>query len=446
MAEPIQCPRCGEDFELSEALSREARNELRAEVAEQYAAREADLEKREARAKAEFEKRQANAKAALRKEKEALERALDEERKRVAEHEKARAKESVSAELEGLREELTETKSRFTETKKAHLELLKQRNQLEQERADMELTVETRVGEQLKQLREQESQRVGERYERKLEEATEREAQYKRRIAELQRHAEQGSQQVQGEALEASLEAMLTGAFPHDLIEPVPKGTRGADLIHRVVDRSGAVCGTIVWEFKRTKNWNAQWLTKLRDDQRALKADVPALVSDVLPEGVDTLGEIDGVWVATVRCALGLAAVLRDSIFKLTSSKKALEGRQGKMDLLYAYMSGPEFLQRMQGLVEPFIAMQSAVSQERRAMEKIWKAREAQINRAILSMAGLKGDVEGIAGLHLAAIDELELPDQDDAGESQARRHRTRTGVPRDGSRLGPANDDDCDR
>ena len=400
MSEPIQCPRCGEDFELSEALSREARNALRAEVAEQYAEREAELERRAAALKAR-----------RRKQEEAFEEQLQAERERLAARERKRAQDAARIELEDARAALAESRKERDAAKKQNLDLLKQQAALERARAELDLTVEKRVAEQRSALRKEDAARAAEQQELLRAEFREREATYQRRIDELKRHAEQGSQQLQGEALETSLEDTLRAAFPHDRIEPVPKGTRGADIVHYVVDRTGATCGTILWEFKRTKHWSPQWLEKLRDDQRALKADVPALVSNALPADIETLGEMDGVWIASPRCALGLAAVLRDSILRLTASKKALEGRQGKMELLYAYLTGAEFRQRIEGLVEPFVAMQRAVAQERRAMERIWKAREAQINRALLSMAGLQGDVEGIAGLHLAAMDELDLPE-----------------------------------
>src|SRR5260370_39727420 len=114
---------------------------------------------------------------------------------------------------------------------------------------------------------------------------------------ELSRKADQGSQQLQGEALECELESLLRTRFPQDVLEPVPKGEFGGDILHRVQGPAGQFLGTILWECKRTKAWNDIWLAKLRDYQRPARNEISRIVSTALPKGPETLGLIHRICV-----------------------------------------------------------------------------------------------------------------------------------------------------
>ena len=229
-------------------------------------------------------------------------------------------------------------------------------------------------------------------------------------IGDLKRKSEQGSQQLQGEILEIQLEDLLARTFPHDSIDEVPKGIKGADVLQNVYDATGNRCGAILWESKRTKSWSDKWLPKLRDDQRAAKAEIAAIISIELPKDVSTFSNIDGVWVTNWSCTIGLATALRSSLIEVAHAKQALDGQQGKMDLLYSYLSGSEFRHRVEGIVEAFVTMKTGLDKEKRAMERIWSEREKQLDRAIRQTAGLHGDLSGIIGQALPAIEQLELP------------------------------------
>jgi hypothetical protein len=172
-----------------------------------------------------------------------------------------------------------------------------------------------------------------------------------RRIEELNRKVEQGSQQLQGEAQELQLEAMLCAKFPHDTIERVAKGETGGDLLQHVVGPNGQHCGTIIWESKRTKNWSDGWLPKLREDMRAANADVALLVSQALPKTVPSFDLIEGVWVTEPRCALPVAIALRQSLIAVASAKTAVDGQQTKVELVYRYLTGPRFRHRIEAIV-----------------------------------------------------------------------------------------------
>jgi hypothetical protein len=242
---------------------------------------------------------------------------------------------------------------------------------------------------------------------------TEREQQIesmKRTIEDLKRKSEQGSQQAQGEAQELVLEDLLRDQFPHDLIEPVPKGEFGGDVLQHVHGANGQRCGTILWESKRTKKWSDGWLAKLRGDQRKAGADIAMLVSQALPQGLETFDLIEGVWVAEFRCIVPVAVAVRHCLIEIASARVSSEGRQTKMEMVYSYLTGPRFRQRIEAVVEKIQDMQADLDRERNAMTRIWAKRQQQISGVIESTAGLFGDLQGIAGRSLHEIEGLNLP------------------------------------
>jgi len=234
-------------------------------------------------------------------------------------------------------------------------------------------------------------------------------ASMQRQIEELKRKAEQGSQQLQGEVQELELEELLSANFPLDTIQPVPKGEHGGDVLHFVMGPLGQMCGTILWESKRTKNWSDSWLTKLRDDQRSAKAELAVIVSQALPKSVETFDLIDGVWVTHPRAALPIAVTLRHTLIEIATARQASEGQQTKMEMVYQYLTGPRFRQRVQAIVEAFSSMQEDLDKEKKAITKQWAKREEQINRVMQATVGMYGDLQGIAGKTLQEIEGLEL-------------------------------------
>ena len=198
--------------------------------------------------------------------------------------------------------------------------------------------------------------------------------------------------------------------FPFDLIEPVNPGIKGADVLQKVHSPTGQECGTLVWESKNTKNWNDKWISKLKDDQRQIKAAAAILVSVVLPDVISHFGSVEGVWVTDFHSAVGVATILRESLIQVSVARHAAEGKNEKMEMLYSYLSGTDFKQRVEPIVKSFIAMRDDLEREKRAMESAWSKREKQIQKVVRSVAGMYGDMQGIIGGTLPKIDYLELP------------------------------------
>ena len=229
---------------------------------------------------------------------------------------------------------------------------------------------------------------------------------------ELARKLEQGSQQLQGEVLELELEEVLKAEFPYDEIMPVPKGVSGADIIQKVLDRSGRVCGQIVWESKKTKAWSEGWIQKLKDDQRVIKADIAVIISAVLPQDVKGFAFRDGIWICDVKLSVALAVALRINLEAITREKAMSVGKNENMEFLYNYLTGVEFKQRIEAIVEAFTSMDAGLRKERLAYEKMWAEREKQIKKVMVNTVGMYGDLSGLVTLpHIKTL-ELGVDDE----------------------------------
>jgi len=417
MTEPtITCPNCKTEIRLTESLAapliaatRQQFERQLAQKDEDYARREQgvrDKEKQIAEARRTLDEQVADQVAAQ----------LKAERARVVAEESKKARQATEMELEGKARELAELqdvlKSRdekLAEAQKAQAELIKKQRELDDARRELELTVEKRVQDGLTDVRTQAKKEAEDEQKLKVMEKEQTIAAMQKQIEDLKRRAEQGSQQLQGEVQELELEHLLRAKFPFDSIEPVPKGEFGGDVLHRVVSQGGQPCGTMLWEFKRTKNWSDGWLVKLRDDQRTAKAEIAVIVSQILPKGVETFEMVEGVWVTHPRAALPVAMILRQSLLELALARQTTEGQQTKTEMVYQYLTGPRFRQRVEAIVEAFSSMQEDLDKERKAIMKQWAKREEQIERVMGATVGMYGDLQGIAGKSLQEIEGLSL-------------------------------------
>ncbi|HEX5050647.1 MAG TPA: DUF2130 domain-containing protein [Planctomycetota bacterium] len=310
----------------------------------------------------------------------------------------------LGAELESLRSEVKQQRDSLTEAKKHEIELRRQKREIEQQKEDLALTVQRTVDTERQKIRAEASQSVTEQFRLQLAEKDRVLKDTQQKLDAAQRASEKASQQLQGDVQEADLATILCGAFPRDEIVRTTKGQNGADVVQHVRDGRGQDCGTILWESKRTKHWSDGWLPKLRDDQRAEHADVAAIVSTTLPDGVTHCGERDGVWIASPAFAITLAALLRQQLVEVSHARVARNGQQAKSALLYDYLTGPQFRQRIQAIVETFTDMQKELQREKFSCVQRWSKREKRIARLLENTVGLYGDVEGISG---AALPEL---------------------------------------
>lgn len=417
MTEPtITCPNCKTEIRLTESLAAPLIAATRKQFEQQLAQKDNDIAKRE-QVMRDKEKQLAEDKRKLNDQvADQVAVQLKAERAIVIAEESKKAKLASAAELDNKARELAELqevlKSRdekLAEAQKAQAELIKKQRALDDAIRELELTVEKRVQGGLTEVRTQAKKEAEEEQKLKVMEKEQTIAAMQKQIEDLKRRAEQGSQQLQGEVQELELENLLRTKFPFDAVEPVSKGEFGGDVLHRVVGAGGQSGGTILWEFKRTKNWSDAWLVKLRDDQRTAKAEIAVIVSQILPKGVETFEFVEGVWVTHPRVALPVAMILRQSLLELALARQATEGQQTKTEMVYQYLTGPRFRQRVEAIVEAFSTMQEDLATEKKAIQRQWAKREIQIEKVMQSTVGMYGDLQGIAGKSLQEIEGLEI-------------------------------------
>ena len=376
----VTCPSCGVPISIDEALTRQLQATIKAELKTEHSAQtEKRIREAEAAAKAEV----------------------------AAKYQQQ--VEDTQKQLRLLELDKVVKDRQLREMTEHELKLRQEKNQLEERERQLSLEVQRQVDAEKQVLRMAIA--------KELEEAThfqtaQKEKQIddlRRQLSEAQRVASQGSQQSQGEVVELELENLLRRLCPFDLIEPVGKGINGADIVQRVCDRNGRACGTIVWELKNTKAWSQGWIAKLKEDQRREKAEVAVIVSSVLPEGIKDLGCIDGVWVGSLSCVGGLSAILRSGLLEVSSARSQGENKQEKVEILYQYLTGVGFSQRVQSVIEAYAELRSSLQTEKRAYAKLWASREKQLDRAEQGMVGMWGDLEGLMGPALPKMELLEL-------------------------------------
>ena len=381
MNEPlITCPNCGAEIELTEALTAPLHAKLEA-------AHRSEIAQTQARLRREAEER--------------LKVSVSQAEKKV--------REDSALEKQILERELADERERRRAAQQAELDLRKEKSVLENRARELDLEVARRVDVEKQGLEEAIRRSFAEQQDLKLKEKEKLINELRRSLEDARRKSEQGSQERQGEVLEIDVQAELERRFPHDLISPVPKGARGADLVQEVRDGATRACGVIVWETKNTKHWHPAWLDKLKEDQRAMGANLAVLVSTALPDGIVEFGRIDGVWVSSLRAWPALALALRDQLIQVAFAHAASDGKQEKMEFLYHYLAGDGFRSRVAAIVEAFTALQSQLGRERVAMERIWKEREKQIDRVLANTAKMYGEMRGIVGSSLPAVPALEL-------------------------------------
>jgi len=388
----ITCPHCKSEVRLTESLAAPLVEATRAQYELKLQAERAAI------AKAEAEK------ARL-----ALKADIDQKAKDLAD----------------LKDVLAERDVKLAEAQKAQTEALKKQRELDDARRELDLSVEKKVQESLTAARAQAKQEAESDLKLKMAEKEQTISAMQKQIEDLKRRAEQGSQQLQGEVQELELEGVLKQSFPTDVFAPVAKGEFGGDVVHTVARGEGLPCGKILWESKRTKHWSDGWLVKLRDDQRSAKADLAVIVTQTLPKGIESFGHVDGVWVTSTRTFVPLAVALRHTLLELALARQAGEGQQTKMELVYHYLTGPRFRQRVTAIIEKFEEMSADLVKERASMTKLWARREMQIQAVLTATAGMYGDLQGIAGQAIETIEALDVsrltgPSGNGAVEKQA--------------------------
>ncbi|HEX6915761.1 MAG TPA: DUF2130 domain-containing protein [Chitinophagaceae bacterium] len=405
MATQIKCPGCGFEFPLEDALN----DELKTEIEKQKQELRQQMVDYRNKAEQKIRQMEEDSKRAAQQQEELFQQKLQAElTKKNAQLEES-IRSSLAADFQNqlqlLQQANEENKEKLRLAREKELEFLNKMQELKTKEEELELNIKRRLSEEREKL----SVEIRELEKQRLEQAESdfrlREAELKKQLEdqkklaeEMRRKAEQGSMQLQGEVQELMLEEILRATFPYDRIEPVGKGVRGADCIQTICNPFGQDCGKIIYESKRTKDFSAEWIEKLKADMRSQGADLAVIVTQALPKDMDRFGERDGVYICTFAEVRSLTVVLRNSILKVFQVTSSQVNKGDKMSLLYDYLTGNEFSEQWKAIREGFLGMKSSIQRERDAMEKLWKAREKQLEKVLLSAAHIRGSIEGIAG------------------------------------------------
>ena len=412
----ITCPNCAHQFLLDDAIDKEKMEEFRKEVslAQQQ---ELDKEKQKLREQMNAYVAQKDEENKLAEEKRQVEQQLAEAKrqadlKQAEEAMMAKIKLESQAKLKFLEEENANKDAQLKQAQQNELDLMRLQKQIIEVTQNAEHEKEKALLANEQKVREQfENELLPKMLEAKDLAMKEKDTQLesmKKTIEQLKQKSEQGSMQAQGEALELLLEELLRSAFPFDDIAEVGKGIRGADCIQTVRNSLGHACGTILFESKRTKAFENDWIEKLKTDARQIQADVAVIVTQVLPKDIKIFGQKDGVWICSFSHAAALVTVLRASIIKVAETKKGEENKGEKMVMLYHFLTSNEFIQHMEAMIEGYSSLREGIVKERMQMEKMWKEREKQLDKVLINTSGLWGSIKGIAGGSMGNIRLLE--------------------------------------
>ncbi len=418
MASMISCPSCQFKFEPGEAFMKDFETQARQKMMAEWQKMKSEVDKDKALLQhqkdllaKQQEQQEQEVQQRLFKEKQKLQQELqDSIRKSVAS--------DYENKLKMLEQSCEESSEKLKEARKKELDYLQKEQKLKDKEAELELELQRKLLSQREQLAEQirleEAQKISLKeteFQMKLAEYDKKMKDQEKLIDEMKRKAEQGSMQLQGEVQELLLEDILRAGFPFDKVVPVGKGVRGADCMQTICNPFGNECGKIIYESKRTTNFSADWIDKLKADMRAQGADIAVIVTQTYPKDMDRFGEKDGVYICSFSEVRSLATVLRTSILKVFALTKSQENKGDKMHMLYDYLTSNEFAEQWNAIREGFMSMRLGIQKERDAMERLWKAREKQLEKVLLNAAHIRGSIEGIAGADAVNMSLLEEND-----------------------------------
>jgi hypothetical protein len=407
MESKITCPNCGHHFDIEQVLAHDLEHKYKdkfnqelTKYKSEFSAKELELKKKEE----EFTKRREEANRLFQER-------LEQEKVKLTEAAKAQASQDNEILIAGLKKQLESMAQEKANFQKVMLDNEKLKTELAESRDKIAFELQKEFNQKRQEVLEEAKKQASETFELKLKDQEHQNKKLIDQIEELQKKANQGSMQSQGEVQEIHIEDILKDMFRLDIIAEVPKGFHGADIIHTVVDKLGHSCGTIIYESKRTKHFSIDWLEKLKSDRLKAKADIAVLVTETMPKEMDHLGIKDGIYICSLSEFKGLSIVLRESIIQVNHAMKSQVNKGDKMELLYNYLTSPEFKQRMETLKDTFLALKASLEKERLQMNKIWAEREKQLEKVLVNTVGFYGSIQGIAG---SAVPDMNLIDTTD--------------------------------
>ncbi|EFT1343097.1 DUF2130 domain-containing protein [Campylobacter jejuni] len=398
--EQIKCPSCGSFIDISTALYAQILDKAKQEMLKQK--KEFDDEVNAKRA--EYTKALNDLKA----QKIEQEKLISEQVSQKLLLEKQKFEQELLIQKQNFQKEFSE---KFNKELSEFLSIKAENERLKREQKENEERLKFQAKEEaFKEFKEQESKNLEfEREKMRLEfqkSTQEQDLKYKeletnfksvaQKLEDAQRRIEQGSQQLQGEAAELLIEEYIQSEYLSDEVKEVPKGVNGADCLHIVKDNFGNICGSILYESKRTKEFNKEWLDKLKLDSIAAKSDIAVLITKTMPKDKEKTHFKEGILICTFNEFKGVLAVLRESIINAYKLKNALQNKDEKNHILYEYLNSKEFNTQITFILKTYQNMKEELEAEKRALQNIWKKRERAIENLSFNSTAIVSSLNAI--------------------------------------------------
>jgi len=376
----VKCPNCSEVIDITEMMRHQLKEQFKQEITQRIEDEKANLKKNH-----------------------------DKEVQMLKEQVKKETLEVHANKLKDLQEALDKKDKRLKDFNNKEMELLKLQRKHQSLKEDLELDFEKKLNQKLEQERSKIKNNLESESELKIKELEKKLQDQVELTQQMKKKQEQGSMQMQGEVLELALENYLQDQFPLDTIEEIKKGVNGADCLQTINTHQKSNCGTIYYETKRTKSFSQGWIEKFKADIRDKNASVGVLVSEVLPDDINGIGQKDGIWICNFSSLKLAVHILRKAVIDISFTEAKHVGKSDKMSLLYNYLTGNEFKLQVEAIVEGFTQMQEDLDAEKRAMKRLWKKREKQLDKVVDSTLSMHGSITGIAGSAIKSISSLDL-------------------------------------
>ncbi len=402
----VTCPNCKHQFSIESALTADIEKEIAEKLKKEFNEKWVS-EKRKADDQIKLQKEQIETDRKKLMEEQAIE--LANRKKEVEEQVRLKLSKENELQIEFYKKQNEENEEKLKNLRKLEVEKMEIQQRMKDLENQHELDTKKLLLEKENELKERISKEADQKNEMRLKEFQKKIDDQNRLIEEMKRKSEQGSMQMQGEVQELALEEMLKQIFPFDDISEVGKGVKGADLIQTVKNGLGQPCGTIIWESKRTKDFQPLWIEKFKADFRQSGGDVGVIVTQAMPKDMEGFGIKEGVYICQFHEARSLALILRQTLIKISEANASQENKGEKMTMLYHYLTGNEFKHQIEAISEGFMSLKTEITREKIAMERLWKEREKQIEKVLINTVGMYGSIKGIAGSAIAEIKGLEI-------------------------------------
>jgi hypothetical protein len=374
----ITCPKCHHHFDVEEVLTNDLEKQIGEKFRKEYAEKLDNL-------KAEKESFEAKKK----QENELFAERLEKERKSLEKNLATKLKKQLEDEqkdsFEALQKELNDKSEKLKDFNKLQSQISKLEREKSELKSEIEADAEKKLNEQIALEKE--------RIRKQIEESQEL------KFATLNKQLDDQKKLT---------EEMKRNQFRFDEVEEVLKGTNGADVLQTVKNERLQNCGKIIYETKRTKNFDQKWIDKLKQDQLNAKADIAVLVTETLPKNVEKFDAINGIWICSYQEVKSLVVVLRQILIETQKVKIANENRGDKMEILYQYFTSGEFSQKTKRILEIYDGMLQQLEQEKKVTQKLWAKREKDIQTMKENLSIVSGDIAGITGKEVHLLEEFE--------------------------------------